>query len=145
MPTHIPTPEAMHAHGGTFSTMATDGTVIGLVGNLGTGKTHWTKGFVAGLGSHAVVTSPSFGLVHEYPGGRLPVFHFDFHRIESPEELLAIGWDDYLDREGIVIAEWADKFPELIPQSANWIRIEALSNGGRRLEISPVIPKAGHQ
>ncbi len=133
MPSHIPTPEAMHAHGREFAAKTTDGTVIALVGNLGAGKTHWTQGFVAGLGCDAAVTSPTFGLVHEYDGGRLPVFHFDFHRIDSIDELLAMGWDDYLDREGVVIVEWADKFPELVPDSAVWIRIEPSPDGGRTL------------
>jgi len=135
MPTHIPTPEAMHQHGREFAAKAKDGTVIALVGQLGAGKTHWTQGFVAGIGSDAAVTSPTFGLVHEYTGGRLPVFHFDFHRIDSAEELLAIGWDDYLDREGIVIAEWADKFHALMPPEASWIRIETPEGGGRQLRI----------
>jgi tRNA threonylcarbamoyladenosine biosynthesis protein TsaE len=133
MQTHIPSPEAMHAHGRAFADAAPPGTVIALVGNLGAGKTHWTQGFVAGIGSDAAVTSPTFGLVHEYLGGRLPVFHFDFHRIDSSEELLAIGWDDYLDREGVIIAEWADKFPDLLPAGTKWIRIESLPDGGRLL------------
>jgi len=133
MPTHIPTPEAMHQHGREFAAKANDGTVIALVGHLGAGKTHWTQGFVAGIGSTAAVTSPTFGLVHEYDGGRLPVFHFDFHRIDSAEELLAIGWDDYLEREGVVIAEWADKFPGLLPTGTKWIHIETHPDGGRRL------------
>jgi len=133
MPTHNPTPEAMHAHGRAFADAALPGTVIALVGNLGAGKTHWTQGFVAGIGSNAAVTSPTFGLVHEYPGGRLPVFHFDFHRINSTDELLAIGWDEFLDRQGIVIAEWADKFPDLLPPGTKWIRIEVIPDGGRRL------------
>jgi len=133
MPTHIPTPEAMHAHGRAFADAALPGTVIALVGNLGAGKTHWTQGFVAGIGSNAAVTSPTFGLVHEYPGGRLPVFHFDFHRIDSSEELLAIGWDEFLDHNAVIIAEWADKFPELLPKATTWIHIEAHPDGGRRL------------
>lgn len=136
MQTTLDTPDAMHAHGRQFAADAADGTVIALVGQLGAGKTHWTQGFVAGLGSTISVTSPTFGLVHEYTGGRLPVFHFDFHRIDSAEELLAIGWDDYLDREGIVVAEWADKFPELMPPKTKWIRIEARPDGAREISVS---------
>ena len=127
------TPEAMEELGRDNAANTGTGVSIGLVGQLGAGKTHWTKGFVAGLGCGAVVTSPSFGLVHEYTGGRLPVFHFDFHRINSADELIAIGWDDYLDRDGIVIAEWADKFPELMPPDTRWILIESTPDGGRRL------------
>ena len=131
----IDTPEAMHAHGRSFAADVADGMVIALVGQLGAGKTHWTQGFVAGLGCAASVTSPTFGLVHEYTGGRLPAFHFDFHRIDSPEELLAIGWDDYLDREGVVIAEWADKFPELMPTGTIWIRIVTRPDNTRGISI----------
>lgn len=138
MPTLIQTPDAMHAHARVFAASVADGTVIALVGNLGAGKTHWTQGFVAGLNCDAAVTSPTFGLVHEYTGGRLPVFHFDFHRIDSADELLALGWDDYLDRKGIVIAEWADKFPELLPPSTQWIRIETMDGSGRLLFLKTV-------
>ena len=91
------------------------GDVIALIGGLGAGKTHWTKGLVAGLGSAAEVTSPTFGLVHEYPGGRLPVFHLDFYRLENAGELIALGWDEYLEADGVIIAEWGDKFPDLLP------------------------------
>ena len=76
-----------------------------------------------GLGSTAAVTSPTFALVHEYPDGRLPVFHFDFHRVSLAAEIVAIGWDDYLDRDGVVIAEWADHFPELFPPGTRWLRL----------------------
>lgn len=138
MPTLIQTPDAMRTHARVFAASVADGTVIALVGNLGAGKTHWTQGFVAGLNCDAAVTSPTFGLVHEYTGGRLPVFHFDFHRIDSADELLALGWDDYLDRKGIVIAEWADKFPELLPPSTQWIRIETMDGGGRLLFLKTV-------
>ena len=91
------------------------GDVIALIGGLGAGKTHWTKGLVAGLGSAAEVTSPTFGLVHEYSGGRLAVFHLDFYRLENAGELIALGWDEYLEADGVIIAEWGDKFPDLLP------------------------------
>ncbi len=97
------------------------GSVIALVGGLGAGKTHWTKGLVAGIGSADEVTSPTFGLVHEYHGGRLPVAHMDFYRLDSPQELIALGWDEYLENGGVVIAEWADKFPELLPEHTRWL------------------------
>ncbi len=80
------------------------------MGDLGAGKTHATKGIVAGLGSSMDVSSPTFTLVHEYTGGRLPAYHFDFYRLDSAAELPGIGWDDYLDANGVIIVEWADKF-----------------------------------
>ena len=102
---------------------ARSGAVIALIGGLGAGKTHWTKGVVAALGSHAEVTSPTFALVHEYRGGRLAVFHFDFYRLETAAEVVALGWDEYLDAGGLIIVEWADKFAELLPQDTLWLRI----------------------
>lgn len=109
------------------------GEVVALVGGLGTGKTHWTKGLVAGLGCDAEVTSPTFSLVHEYPGGRMPVFHLDFYRLENVQELIAIGWDEYLDAGGVVIAEWGDKFPELLPPEARWLHFSMEGDGSRRI------------
>ena len=112
---------------------AEDGDVIALVGDLGAGKTHWTKGFVAALGAASPVTSPTFGIVHEYDGGRLPVRHLDFYRIESEAELLALGWDEILDAPGVVIVEWADKFPDLLPAGTQWFRFEIGPAGTRKV------------
>ncbi len=108
-------PEAMEELGRAAAAEVRPGAVIALIGGLGAGKTHWTKGFVAGLGSTVEVTSPTFGLVHEYPGGRIPVFHWDFYRLKSADELIALGWDEYLEADGVIIAEWGDRFPELMP------------------------------
>ena len=110
------------------------GDTLALVGDLGAGKTHFTKGIVAGLGCDSAVTSPTFTLVHEYKGGRGPVFHFDFYRLESADELLNIGWDDYLDANGIAIVEWADKFPELLPDNTQWWRFSISEDGTRTLQ-----------
>ena len=125
------TPDEMEALGRATALEAKPGTVIGLVGGLGAGKTHWTKGFVAGLGSNAVVTSPTFGLVHEYAGGRLPVFHLDFYRLNDGGELIALGWDEYLESDGIIIAEWADKFAELMPENTRWLVFSIGANNTR--------------
>jgi len=100
------------------------GDVLALMGDLGAGKTQWVKGLAAGLGSDAAVTSPTFTLIHEYAGGRLPLYHMDCYRFEGPEELLAIGMDDYLDGSGVLVIEWADKFPELMPATARWVRFK---------------------
>jgi tRNA threonylcarbamoyladenosine biosynthesis protein TsaE len=99
-----------------------EGDVLGLVGDLGAGKTQWVKGLAAGLGSEAVVTSPTFTLIHEYAGGRLPLYHVDCYRLARAEELVGIGLDDYLDGRGVLVIEWADKFPELMPAGARWVR-----------------------
>jgi tRNA threonylcarbamoyladenosine biosynthesis protein TsaE len=100
------------------------GEVLALCGDLGAGKTCFVRGLMAGLGSPDPVASPTFPLVHEYPGGRIPVAHFDFYRVESADELLALGWDDFLDRDGIVVVEWANRFPELLPPGTRWLKIE---------------------
>jgi tRNA threonylcarbamoyladenosine biosynthesis protein TsaE len=132
---HVESPEAMEALGRAAAAEARVGTVIALVGGLGAGKTHWTKGFVTGIGSTASVTSPTFGLVHEYSDGRLPVFHFDFYRLESATELLALGWDEYLDQDGVVIAEWGDKFPELLPTDTLWLEFTVENDGSRSVRL----------
>ena len=112
------------------------GSVVALIGGLGAGKTHVTKGIAAGLGFEGEVTSPTFTLVHEYtgPGLRLPVFHFDFYRLDAAAEAVALGWDDYLEREGVCVVEWADRFPELLPPGTEWWRLTAPAGGGRLAE-----------
>ncbi len=109
------------------------GDVLALTGDLGAGKTQWVKGLAAGLGSAASVTSPTFTLIHEYPGGRLPLYHLDCYRLERPEELLAIGIDDYLDGRGVVVIEWADKFPPLMPAATRWVRFTIVQGDDREI------------
>jgi tRNA threonylcarbamoyladenosine biosynthesis protein TsaE len=132
---HAQSPEAMENLGRATAASVTTGAVIALVGDLGAGKTHWTKGFVDGLGSSTAVTSPTFGLVHEYSGGRLPVFHFDFYRLNSSAELIALGWDEYLDQNGVIIAEWGDKFPELLPPDTIWLHFTIEPDGSRMVRL----------
>lgn len=129
--------DEMIALGHAATASAQPGQCIALIGGLGAGKTHWTKGFVTGIGSSAEVTSPTFSLLHEYHGGRIPVYHFDFYRLESAEELLALGWDEITEAGGIVIAEWADRFPELLPPDTRWLRITPSPDGTRRLVTIP--------
>jgi len=105
------------------------GDVVALTGGLGAGKTHFSKGIVAGLGAEDEVTSPTFSLVQEYVSGRLPVYHFDFYRLDSGAELISLGWDDYLDEGGVIIAEWADKFSALLPPTAIWIELTINHDG----------------
>jgi len=119
----IDSPEAMMEFGESLAEDLLDGAVLALRGGLGAGKTHFTKGLAKGLGCQAVVTSPTFSLVHEYMGGRLPLFHFDFYRMEEEDEVVRIGWDDYLDAEGVIVVEWPDKFPELLPANTIWLEV----------------------
>ncbi len=101
------------------------GDVLALDGDLGAGKTHFIKGIAAGLGHTGDVTSPTFTLVHEYTGGRLPLYHFDFYRLEKDDDALRIGLDDYLAAGGVVAIEWAGKFPALLPKVTRWFQFRA--------------------
>ncbi len=89
------------------------GDLVLLTGDLGAGKTHFTQGILRGLGYDGTVSSPTFVIVNEYEGGRLPVFHMDVYRLSSAEELYDAGFGEYLDRGGITVVEWADRIPEL--------------------------------
>ncbi len=140
----------MEALGEELAAGMAPGGVLALVGGLGAGKTRLVKGLARGIGHAGEVTSPTFSLVHEYRGGRLPVFHFDLYRLKSAEELLGIGWDEFLEEGGIVVAEWADLFPELLPPETRWLRIEVLPEGGRRVSgmlppFGPASPAPGRQ
>lgn len=126
-------PEEMEQLGRAAAAQARAGDVFALVGGLGAGKTCWTRGFVLGAESSARVTSPTFGLLHEYAGGRFPLFHLDFYRLETADELLALGWDELLEQGGVVIAEWADRFPELLPAETIWLEFAVEPDGGRSI------------
>jgi tRNA threonylcarbamoyladenosine biosynthesis protein TsaE len=124
-------PSETEALGRRLAEDAEVGSVLALQGELGSGKTLFTKGFVAGLGSNATVSSPTFTIVHEYRDGRLPVYHFDFFRVESSQSLARLGLDDYLFGDGISVIEWANRFPEFIPEQARWILFEIKSENQR--------------
>src|SRR5215216_5342126 len=107
------------------------GSVLALTGELGSGKTLFTQGLVAALQSAATVTSPTFTIVHEYQGGRLPVYHFDFFRLENQQPAVRLGLEDYFFGDGVCVVEWADRFPDLIPEQARWISLEIKSERQR--------------
>jgi tRNA threonylcarbamoyladenosine biosynthesis protein TsaE len=111
------------------------GSVLALKGDLGSGKTSCVKGLVAGLGSRVDVTSPTFTILHEYRGGRLPVYHFDFFRMEDRQSIERLGIDDYLFGDGVTVIEWADRFPEFIPEQARWILFETKSETQRAITV----------
>ena len=112
------------------------GSVLALTGELGSGKTLFTKGLVVGLGNPAPVTSPTFTIVHEYPGGRLPVYHFDFFRLENRESVARLDVEDYFFGKGVSVIEWADRFPDFIPEHARWISFEITSERQRIITLS---------
>ena len=127
-------PAETEAMGQQFAEQIGIGSILALRGDLGSGKSVFVKGLVAGLGSRADVTSPTFTILHEYRGGRLPVYHFDFFRLEERQSITRLGLDDYFfGGDGISVIEWADRFPELIPQQARWILFEIKSENQRAI------------
>lgn len=122
------------AHARAWAKTLQPNDVVALCGELGAGKTHFVKGLVAGCGSTEPVTSPTFTLMHEYRAGRWPVFHFDFYRIARVAELEQIGFEDFLEDNGIAVIEWADRFPELLPARTRWIRLTAGAGETRVVE-----------
>ena len=98
------------------------GEVLGLVGDLGAGKTHLVQGILRGLGAADPAASPTFSLVHEHADGRIPAAHFDFYRMKSAEEALGMGWDEYLSSGSVLLVEWADRFDgALMPADTLWL------------------------
>ena len=110
------------------------GSVVALYGDLGAGKTVFTRGLAAGLGIGMNVSSPTFTIVNEYPRD-VPLFHFDMYRLDSEAELFDIGWDDYLDRGGVCVVEWSEKVPGAFSPDTIVVKLENLGGDSRRLEI----------
>ena len=111
------------------------GDVIAYTGDLGAGKTAFTRGLARGLGITERITSPTFTIVNEYLGGRLPLFHFDMYRLGSSEELYEIGWEDYLARGGVCAVEWSENVTEAM-EGAVSVTIDVLGENTRRITIS---------
>ena len=109
--------------GGRLAELLTAGAVVAYRGDLGVGKTAFTRGLARGLGCRERVTSPTFTIVNEYEGGRLPLFHFDLYRLEGAEDLFGIGWDDYLDRGGVCAVEWSERAAEVLPPETVWVTL----------------------
>lgn len=114
------------------------GEIYCLCGDLGVGKTVFTKGFAEGLDLNEHITSPTFTIVNQYEGGRLPFYHFDVYRISDPEEMYDIGYEECFFGEGVSLVEWAEIIKELIPKEACWIYIKKDLEKGldyRRIEV----------
>ncbi|HEY5704054.1 MAG TPA: tRNA (adenosine(37)-N6)-threonylcarbamoyltransferase complex ATPase subunit type 1 TsaE [Terrimicrobiaceae bacterium] len=124
------TPEETVCLGEEVSALLERGNIVSLEGPLGAGKTQLVKGIAAALGCVEEASSPSFTLVHEYSGGRYPLYHFDFYRLENVEELYGVGYDDCLAAGGVVV-EWGDKFPEALPPGTIRLNFEILPKGRR--------------
>jgi tRNA threonylcarbamoyladenosine biosynthesis protein TsaE len=130
-------PAETEAIGRQLASDVNAGSVLALKGELGSGKTLFTQALVAGLESDATVTSPTFTIVHEYQSGRLPIYHFDFFRLDNRESAVRLGLEDYFFGDGVSVIEWADRFQELIPDHARWISFEIKSDSQRIIRVSP--------
>ena len=127
-------PEETEKIGAALGKILKPGTVIAYRGDLGAGKTAFTRGLARGLGCTDLVTSPTYTIVNEYLGGRLPLFHFDMYRLASSDDLWDIGWEDYLDRNGICAVEWSENVEDAM-EGAVSITIEKLGEDTRRITI----------
>jgi tRNA threonylcarbamoyladenosine biosynthesis protein TsaE len=107
-----------------------------LTGKLGAGKTTLAKGIVSGLGAASVedVTSPTFALIHEYGGGR--VYHVDLYRLDHAAQAASLGLEEIFDRDAVVLIEWGERFPDLLPEAPIEIRLRAVSGSARQIEVS---------
>lgn len=115
-------PEETEKIGAAMGRIIPAGTVLAYRGDLGAGKTAFTRGLARGLGFTEAVTSPTYTIVNEYLGGRLPLFHFDMYRLSSADDLFDIGWEDYLDRGGVCAVEWSENVDDALDDDA--IRVD---------------------
>ena len=127
-------PAETEAIGAALGRILPPGAVIAYRGDLGAGKTAFTRGLARGLGCTEIVTSPTYTIVNEYLGGRIPLFHFDMYRLRSSDDLFDIGWDDYLDRGGICAVEWSENVDDAM-EDAITITIEKLGEDSRQITI----------
>lgn len=109
------------------------GDVIAYFGDLGAGKTAFTRGLAQGLGITDPVTSPTYTIVNEYLSGRIPLFHFDMYRLGSSDELFDIGWEDYLIRGGVCAVEWSERVTDALPEDTLWVDIARGSGENDRI------------
>ena len=127
-------PVETEAVGAALGRILTPGTVIAYRGDLGAGKTAFTRGLARGLGATESVTSPTYTIVNEYTTGRMPLFHFDMYRLRSSEDLFDIGWDDYLERGGVCAVEWSENVEDAL-EDPIFVTIQKTGEDSRRIII----------
>ena len=120
--------------GAALGNIITPGTVIAYRGDLGAGKTAFTRGLARGLGAGDMVTSPTYTIVNEYLSGRMPLFHFDMYRLRSADDLWDIGWEDYLERGGVCAVEWSENVENALDNYI-LVNIEKIGDDSRRITI----------
>ena len=127
-------PEETVALGEKLAKALKPGTVIAFRGDLGAGKTAFTRGLALGLGASDRVTSPTYTIVNEYLSGKMPLFHFDMYRLHSADDLFDIGWEDYLERGGVCAVEWSENVDDALENPIT-VTIEKLGEDARRITI----------
>ena len=127
-------PEETEQLGAALARQLRPGTVIAYTGDLGAGKTAFTRGLARGLGYREPVTSPTYTIVNEYLGGRLPLFHFDMYRLSSADDLWDIGWEDYLERGGVCAVEWSENVRDAMEEALT-VAISKVDESTRDIEI----------
>ena len=127
-------PAETEAVGEALGKVLKPGTVLAYRGDLGAGKTAFTRGLARGLGAAEPVTSPTYTIVNEYLSGRLPLFHFDMYRLASADDLFDIGWEDYLERGGVCAVEWSENVEEAL-ENAICVTIEKTGEDSRRITV----------
>ena len=130
-------PSETEAVGAALAKVLKSGTIIAYRGDLGAGKTAFTRGLARGLGYAEPVTSPTYTIVNEYLGGRMPLFHFDMYRLRSADDLWDIGWDDYLERGGVCAVEWSENVDQALEDPIT-VTIEKTGEDSRRIIIEGV-------
>ena len=128
-------PEETEALGEALGRRLRGGEIVAYYGDLGAGKTAFTRGLARGLDMSSRVTSPTYTIVNEYLGGRLPLFHFDMYRLSSADDLFDIGWEDYLLRGGVCAVEWSENVVDAL-EDPIIVRIEHTGGNGRRITIT---------
>ena len=127
-------PEETEKVGAALGKILPPGTILAYRGDLGAGKTAFTRGLAKGLGAKDMVTSPTYTIVNEYLSGRLPLFHFDMYRLTSADDLWDIGWEDYLERGGVCAVEWSENVTDAL-ENPIFIRLEKVDENTRRITI----------
>jgi len=133
---HSERPDQTVAAGRALAARLAPGCTVALRGDLGAGKTHFVRGLLEGWDAAGQATSPTFALVHEYPTPRGTIFHLDLYRAGSAEEVWSAAHDELEDGGGMVVIEWADRFPELVPPCAVHVSITHAGEGRRSIEIT---------
>ena len=128
-------PDETRAFGAKLAKKTNEGTIYALIGRLGSGKTEFVRGFVAALSPDAAVCSPSFTIVNTYHTNTFIIHHFDFYRIKNADELIEIGYREYINNDAVCLIEWADMFFEVLPETAKYVRFKEEKGNVRIISI----------